>query len=99
MYKRMDPKERQAEILTAAVDAAKRLGYSQFRLVDVAAGAQCSTGSVMRYWKTMEQLRRDVMRAAIRDEVLQVIGVGVAINDPCCRKLCPTLRARALASL
>lgn len=99
MSKRMAPADRKAEILSAAVAEASRLGYNTFRLVDVAKRAECSNALVMNYWKTMEQLRRAVMGEAIRTEELRIIAVGVALNDPRCKRLKPELRARALQSL
>lgn len=99
MQKRMKPKDRKAEILTAAVVAAQALGFTRFRLVDVAAQANCSTALVILYWSTMEQIRRAVMREAIRTEALPVLAVGIAIDDPRCRKLPTELAQRAIASL
>lgn len=99
MSKRMLPADRKASILEAALSAATKHGYTGFRLVDVAAHAGCSTGSVMAYYKTMAQVKRDVMRAAISRKVLPIIATGIAVKDPYCRKIAPELRARALATL
>lgn len=99
MQKRMKPKDRKAEILSAAVAAAQALGFTRFRLVDVAAKANCSTALVIIYWSTMEQIRRAVMREAIRIEALPILAVGIAIDDPRCRKMSHDLAQRAIASL
>lgn len=99
MSKRMAPADRKASILDAALTAAKKHGYNNFRLTHVAEIAECSTALVMIYYKTMTQVRRDVMRAAIRGEVLPVIAVGIALKDPQCRKITPELRARALETV
>lgn len=99
MSKRMKPADREASILEAALHAAEHLGYNNFRLVDVAAKAECSTGLVMSYWSTMAQLRRSVMRAAIKREVLRIVAVGIALNDPNCRKVSDDLRTRAVGTL
>lgn len=99
MSKRMAPADRKASILDAAYTAAKKLGYNNFRLTHVAEAAECSTALVMIYYKTMAQVRRDVMRAAIRDEHLPIIAVGIALKDPYCRKISPELRARAIATV
>lgn len=98
-YCRMKPADRKDIILAAAIQEAGRLGFNNFRLVDVAERAECSTASVMRYWKTMEQLRRAVMGAAIKDKVLRIVGVGVAIGHPRCKNLPADLRRTALESL
>lgn len=99
MTKRMAPADRKASILDAALAAARKHGYNDFRLVHVAELAECSTGLVMSYYKTMAQVRRDVMRAAIRDELLPIIATGIVLKDPYCRKITPELRARALATI
>lgn len=99
MSKRMAPADRRASILAAAQQAAQHRGYSNFRLVDVAAEAECSTALVMIYYKTMAQIRRDVMRAAIKAECLPIIATGLALKDPHCRRIPPELRARALATI
>lgn len=99
MSKRMAPADRKASILDAALTAAKKHGYNNFRLTHVAEIAECSTALVMIYYKTMDQVRRDVMRVAIRDELLPIIAAGIALRDPRCRKLTLELRERALATL
>ena len=99
MSKRMKPADRKASILDAALHVAEHMGYNKFRLVDVAARAECSTGLVMSYWPTMAQVRRDVMRAAVKHERLGIIAVGIALGDPRCGKLPHDLRARALGTL
>lgn len=98
-HKRMKPADRKREILDAALSVAGELGFSKFRLVDVAERAQCSTGLVMLYWPTMTKLRRAVMRAAIKREILNVIAVGIALEDSSCRDIPADLRERALRTL
>lgn len=97
--KYMNGTDRKESILAAAVAAAKQHGYNNFRLVHVAALAGCSTALVIIHYKTMTQIRRDVMRAAVRDEHLDIIATGIALKDPRCRKLAPELHARAIATL
>lgn len=97
--KRMKPADRKASILEAALYVAEEMGYTKFRLVDVAARAECSTGLVMSYWPTMARVRRDVMRAAVKRELLHIIAVGIALGEPSCGKLSHDLRARALGTL
>lgn len=95
----MQPVDRKESILNAAIKAAETKGYTNFRLVDVAAIAQCSTALVMVHYKTMPQVRRDVMRAAIAREMLSIIATGLATKDPYCRKITDDLRNRAAATL
>lgn len=99
MSKRMKPADRKSAILGAAVEAARLKGFANFRLVDVAAIAECSNGLVISYFATMEQVKRAVMREAIRLEALPIIAAGLANGDKNCRKLPEALRRRAAASL
>lgn len=99
MSKRMAPADRKASILNAAVGAARKHGYSDFRLTHVAETAECSTALVMIYYKTMKDVRRAVMGEAIRLGHLDIIATGIALRDPRCRKLTPELHQRALATL
>ncbi len=99
MSKRMLPADRKASILEAALSAALKHGYTGFRLMHVAEHAGCSHGSVLVYYTTMAQVKRDVMRAAISRSLLPIIATGIAIKDPYCKRITPELRARALATL
>lgn len=99
MIKRMAPTDRKASILDAAVTVARRHGYSNFRMHHVSTEAGCSNALVVIYWKTMEQIRRDVMRVAIRERHLDIIATGIALKDPRCRKLPAELHQAAIDSL
>ena len=57
---------RQQSILTAAVGVAERDGYNIMKRDDIAIAANCATGSVHRYFDTMENLRTLVMEHAIK---------------------------------
>ena len=78
---RLNPKERKAKIMTAAIRTAKRVGYMQMRREDVATMAGCSNSLVSAYWGSVPQLRRAVMRHAVRIECLEVIAQGLAAKD------------------
>lgn len=97
--KYMKGPDRRASILSAAVEAAKVHGFNNFRLVHVAERANCSTGLVMLHYKTMDQIRRDVMRAAIREKLLPIIAVGIVLKHPQCRRITEELRDEALAAV
>lgn len=99
MSKRMQPADRKASILSAAVAVARQHGYNEFRLTHVATAAECSTALVMTYYKTMNDMRRAVMGEAIKREHLDIIATGIALRDPRCRKLAPELHKKAVNSL
>ena len=96
---RLDPTVRKDQIITAAIELARRDGYENVRREGVAAQAGIAPGLVSKYWGTMPQLRRAIMRHAIEIEDLIVIAQGIARGDPCARKAPQKLKDRALAQL
>lgn len=98
-HDKMSAPEREAQILAAALTSAERYGYSRFTLQQVADAAGVDKTLPLHYFGTMVQLRRKVMRAAIKREALAVIAQGLAIRDPHAQKAPAELRARALQSL
>ena len=97
--RRMDPDDRRDLILDAAVDLAKERGFLNIRRDEIAIKAGVSMGLVTRYFGTMVKLKRDVMRMAIRDEVLSILAQGIAIKDVHALKAPNDLQQRAVASL
>ena len=79
--KRLDPKERKAQVLAAALHVAARDGYTQMQRADIAARAKVSPARVSQLFNTMPQLRRAVMRHAVKVENHKVIAQGLAAND------------------
>lgn len=96
---RMTPTDRKAAILDAAVAAAKKHGFANLRLVHIAEHAECSNALVVSHYGTMAQMRRAVMRAAVKQEILAIIAEGLATHDPVARKASSELQNKALATL
>lgn len=97
--RRLDPEVRKEQILDAALDVARVRNYTSITREEIADRAGVSVGLVTKYFSTMPQLKRDVMRAAIRVEALAIIAHGVAIRDPHALKAPADLQQRAVASL
>ncbi len=95
----MEPACRKESILDAALKAANKHGFAAMRQKDIAVMAKCGYGTVTLYFNTMTQMRRAVMRAAIKREDLAVIAQGIACGDPDAKKATPELKAKAIASL
>ena len=68
-------------LMTAALIVAERDGYRQMSCEAVAIQAQCSRALIAKYFGTMSQLRRAVMRAAVARGNLPVIAQGLAAGD------------------
>nr|WP_297388215.1 helix-turn-helix domain-containing protein [uncultured Roseateles sp.] len=99
MSNRLPPKDRKAAILDAALLVAADKGYARMTRDDVAGAAGVSPALVSTYFTTMAQLRRDVMRAAVKREVLPVLAQGLVARDSQALKASDDLRARALGSV
>jgi len=69
-------------ILNAAVEEAKKVGYTNIRRDDVSARAKVSKGLVTYYFKSLENLRIEVMQYAIDKGVDIVVAQGLVIGDP-----------------
>jgi AcrR family transcriptional regulator len=96
---RLHPRERTELILSAAVEVAREKGFFNVTRENVAAKAGCSVGIITLRFKTMPALRSAVMRRAVRDKVLPIIGQGVAAGDKIANNAPPSLRKQAVASL
>lgn len=97
--KRLDPNARKEEILQVAVGIATKDGLNNLRRDAIAEAAGVANGLVTRYFETMTQLRRAVMRHAVHNENLPLIAQGIAMRDPQALKAPEELKQKALASL
>ena len=89
-----DPKQK---ILDAAVEISRTKGYNRITRNEVAEQAGGIAGSSVHYhFKTMTKLRRDIMRAAVRNEVIEVVAQGLALRDPHALKAPLELRGQAV---
>lgn len=98
-YDRKVPADRRDEILDAALAIAQGNPHLEITRESIAERAGVSVGLITHYFGTMPNLKRDVMRAAIRKEVLPLIARGVAMGDQHALKAPPELIQRAIASL
>lgn len=96
---RANPTLRKGHILAVAVAMAKDVGYHKITRDAVAEAAGVSMGLVTRYFGTMTQLRRDIVRHAIREQVPEIIAQALANGDDHARKAPEELKMRAKAIL
>jgi AcrR family transcriptional regulator len=98
--KRLLPNDRKLEILNAAIKVASRPGgWAKLTREAVAKEAGCADGLVSKYFGTMTNFRRAIMRAAIVGKELSVIAQGLADGDKCAQKADPELKSHALNTL
>lgn len=99
MRKRLKADVRKDQILNAAIILAMRVGYTQMSRAQVAEEAQCSEASVTHYFTNMHQLRKYLMRHAVKNNLLGIIGQGVAHKDPIALRVSNEIQKQAVASL
>ena len=92
---------RSDQIVEVALALAARPGSTWQSVTRDQIGRVCGiTGqAVMHHFTDIAQLRRSIMRAAVRRENLKVIAQGLAAGDPQARKAGVGLRRRAMASV
>lgn len=96
---RVDPKLRRQQILDAAVEISKTEGYHRVTRDSIARTAGVSMGLVSRYFNTMPQLRRCIMRYAISNDIAEIVAQGLANSDEHAKKASPELKAKAATLL
>lgn len=96
---RANPALRKDQILSVAVTQAEEVGYTKITRDGVAEGAGVSMGLVTRYFGTMKQLKRDVIRYAIRNDIAEIIAQGLANGDDHAREAPAELKAKAATLL
>lgn len=97
--RRLSPRARHDELMAAALKLAEVKGYMQVTRDDIALAAGCSPALVSAVFGTMAATRRSMIRAAIANEVLQVVAQGLAIRDVHAMRAPADLRERAAGSL
>ena len=86
-------------ILKIAVELAAKVGYTKVTREAIAAKADVVPSHVSYHLGTMLDLRRHIMREAIRVECLPVIAQGLAVRDKHALKVSEELRQAAVAQL
>lgn len=95
---RLKPKDRKLQILDAMLDEAEVTGYARITRESIALRAACSPNLVSNYFDTMPQLRRTLMRNAVKQERLKIIAEGIVLRDKHALEAPEELRQRALAA-
>ena len=97
--KRLKPADRKDEILLAAVAVAKFGSYTAMTRAAVAELADCAPSLVQHYFRTMGRLRRDVMRYAVKHEILGIVAEGLALKNRHAMKASDDLKQKATRSI
>lgn len=96
---KLEARARIAQILAAALELAPTRGYSRLTRDDIAGRAKVPPSLITYHFGTMPELRRQIMREAVRVQCLPVIAQGLACRDRHALKASPEVRTLALDSL
>ena len=96
---RLKPKERKKLILKSALKVAEDKGFYNLTRKLIAIEADVTPTLINTYFGTMINLRRSVMRAAIKNENLQIILDGLVKRDSQALKINSDLRLKAYSLL
>lgn len=99
MNRRLQPDDRKAQLLDGALKLAAERGLASLTRDAIAEYAGVSPALVSFYLGTMTELRRTVMRAAIKREVLPIVAEGLVTRDKQAGKASEDLKRRALDSV
>lgn len=92
---RTNPELRKQFILLTAVEEAREVGYNKMTRDGIAERAGVSVGLVSAYFNTMTQLRRDVMRYAVKQGLADIVAQGLISRDQHARKAPNDLKKKA----
>ena len=81
MTQHQTPEVRTARLIDVALGLAAADGWRSLTRERIALAAGVSPALVSARLGTMEQLRRSVMRAAVRQRVVAVVAEGLALRD------------------
>lgn len=82
-------------ITQAALKLAETLGYRNVSREQIAEAAKVSPALVSSRLGTMEQVRRAIMRAAVKAGNARVVAQGLAHKDPYARRAPDELKTEA----
>lgn len=96
---RTQPKIRKDKILKAAIKLSKKLGYKNITRDRVAEEADVSSALVGNYFGKMADLKNAVVRAAIKEEIVEIIAQGLTLKDPRVLKISKPLKGKIMEFL
>ncbi len=96
---KLEARERIAQILACALLVSSKKGYMKVTRDDIAEQAKVPPSLISYHLGTMPELRRRIMREAIRTECLPVIAQGIGMDDRHLRKAPNELIRKAILSI
>ena len=90
--RREQPVIRKEEILSAALRLAERIGYYALTRERIAAESDFSCSLITWYFRTMTQLRQEVIQTAIDRKILGIVAQALSVGDLTIDSLTPDMR-------
>jgi AcrR family transcriptional regulator len=94
-----DVAQRKKQLFEIAIEMAVKYGYRNLKRKMIAEQVGCSTALVSKYFLSIGHLRRDILNAAIRREVIPIIAEGIAAKEPRFKRIKPELKQKAIEYL
>ena len=91
--------ERIEKIMKAAMRLARKHGYQHVTRDNIAKEAGVTAGLVSARWGTMEQIKRAIMREAVKTDDVVIIMQGLAARDRQAQKASEEIKKQAQALL
>lgn len=78
----MSPEKRKEQILKQSIKVACKYGYSNVTREKIIGPLKISQGLIIFYFKSMGNLKKEIMQTAIEREILDIIIQGIGVRDP-----------------
>lgn len=96
---RLPKEEREGQIMRAALTLSEKYGYKNIKRGEIAAKAKCSPALVSSHFGNMEELRKAIMKCAIKQGRHKIVLQGLATNDPIAKKASDDVKEAASKSV
>jgi AcrR family transcriptional regulator len=92
---RVEPSLRRDQLLNVAINVAIESGYNNLTRDAIAKQAGVSVGLISNYFGTIKQLKRAIMRAAVKRSIPEIVAQGLANKDVHALKASQDLKTQA----
>lgn len=91
--------QRKKILLCTAIGLSIKLGYQNITRDQIAESAGVSNALINRYFGTMDKLKKQVVRTAIKQEVMEILEQALGMRDSQIAKIPDTLKHKILAHM
>ena len=98
-HTKSEMEQHKTEMTTAALKLAEKIGFENLTRDNIAEACGVSPALINFRFGTMTDMRRSILRAAVKSESLKIVAYAIATHHPVSKKISPELRKRALDKL